>query len=575
MRKGPYFILAFLIGAVFPARGTAATLHLGSASGCQGDSVFISVDVVGASSIEAFGLDVAFDPAKVGVERILPGSSVSSWSLVSGSVVEAGVLRIGGFAGTASPVSGDVELARIEFRLTAAPPDSMVLSASNARDGISAALFADGALTIVGTCPTPTATLTATPPATPSWTHSPSATPTSSPTPVLRIGEASGCEGDRVEVSIGVSLGNELTAFGFNLTFDPSRVDFLGVVSGAATGRWALIDGTPATTETIRIGGFAGAEPAIYGGAELVRAIFRIVAAGGSTVPLTADRLTDGLAGGVVLPGEIAILTVCPTPTASATPTATPPPSATATPSPSVTATPIPQVLIEQVSACPDEWVTVSVDVSGVTDLETYGIEIAFDPVKIAYASAKPGIATSGWATVSASPLAAGVVRLGGFAGGGPALSGSGQIAELEFLVRSAGPDTVAIGADRLFDALTGATVIEGAIQIRVCQSATPTPSPTGAQSQDSDGDGYSDEYEIRKGTAPDSADDHPDLGDLDGDGRATTLDALVLYRSVLAAPPPPYTAKADINEDGAVNTTDAVLLYNWAIGLDGYRVIP
>lgn len=107
--------------------------------------------------------------------------------------------------------------------------------------------------------------------------------------------------------------------------------------------------------------------------------------------------------------------------------------------------------------------------------------------------------------------------------------------------------------------------------------SATPTLSPTATPEApaDSDGDGFADWYEIQEGTDPNNPLDYPPLGDVNGDGRTTQTDALLLYRLVTGRISPDGLTCQDVNLDGTCNTTDALFLYRWSIRAAGYEILP
>jgi len=106
----------------------------------------------------------------------------------------------------------------------------------------------------------------------------------------------------------------------------------------------------------------------------------------------------------------------------------------------------------------------------------------------------------------------------------------------------------------------------------------TPTPLPTWIfDLTDSDSDGYADNYEIDQGTNPNSSGSHPNLGDVNGDGHATTLDALLLNRWLLYGTwvSPDVCKWADVNLDGVCDVKDVLLIYRWAIRAPGFDILP
>jgi len=66
----------------------------------------------------------------------------------------------------------------------------------------------------------------------------------------------------KVPITI-VCNSKEIKAFGLELSYDSSFLQFLGVNKGNLTGGWASVDGNEISSGTVRIGGFAGSGRAI------------------------------------------------------------------------------------------------------------------------------------------------------------------------------------------------------------------------------------------------------------------------------------------------------------------------
>jgi hypothetical protein len=100
-------------------------------------------------------------------------------------------------------------------------------------------------------------------------------------------------------------------------------------------------------------------------------------------------------------------------------------------------------------------------------------------------------------------------------------------------------------------------------------------PNPT----LDTDRDGYYDWYEDQKGFSKTDPASHPVLGDINGDGAATLLDAILFYRDLADDGIPQGLAasldRADLIYDGQITTEDARILYRWAAGDPAYPGIP
>jgi len=75
-------------------------------SGGTGTIINIPVTINGnKSDIKAFGLDLAFSKTIFEYQGVDKGDLTGNWSTVAGNEVSSGALRIGGYAGGASPVS--------------------------------------------------------------------------------------------------------------------------------------------------------------------------------------------------------------------------------------------------------------------------------------------------------------------------------------------------------------------------------------------------------------------------------------------------------------------------------------
>lgn len=107
-----------------------------------------------------------------------------------------------------------------------------------------------------------------------------------------------------------------------------------------------------------------------------------------------------------------------------------------------------------------------------------------------------------------------------------------------------------------------------------ITPTSTANPSPTPGSTLDSDGDGYSDGIELAFGADPFSAASRPALGDIDGDGRQNTIDAILFYRAVRGDISASALTLRDLNGDGLINALDAIRLYRWVIRMPGYEIL-
>jgi hypothetical protein len=65
-----------------------------------------------------------------------------------------------------------------------------------------------------------------------------------------------------VPVTIKGNL-NEISVFGFDLTFNANIFAFQSVETGSLTNAWAAVDGNEITAGTLKIGGFSGSSAAV------------------------------------------------------------------------------------------------------------------------------------------------------------------------------------------------------------------------------------------------------------------------------------------------------------------------
>jgi hypothetical protein len=61
----------------------------------------------------------------------------------------------------------------------------------------------------------------------------------------------------------------------------------------------------------------------------------------------------------------------------------------------------------------------------------------------------------------------------------------------------------------------------------------------------------------------------------VDGSGKATQRDALLLYRLLLGQRNGDGLVAWDVDYDGDCDLADAVILYRWAVRLPGYEILP
>jgi len=91
------------------------------ASAAKGTIVSIPVSIRGnRNEIQVFGLELHFDPNMFQYSGTSSGNLTGSWAAVDGNEISSGVIKVGGFAGSASaiPVGSEGRIAIIKLRVT-------------------------------------------------------------------------------------------------------------------------------------------------------------------------------------------------------------------------------------------------------------------------------------------------------------------------------------------------------------------------------------------------------------------------------------------------------------------------
>ena len=179
-------VLGCLLSGAF---ARAALLDLGEASASAGETVSISAAVSDAGTVSAFGFDVSFEAARLSFVGVsVTGTDCEDWQTVSAVEPESGLARVGGFAGSGTPVESNGVLVLLRFQVKGgAAPGSSPLTAAELTDDLESADTAPGAVLIIAPptltfTSTPTFTFTNTPTATNTWTGTPTSTPTATNT---------------------------------------------------------------------------------------------------------------------------------------------------------------------------------------------------------------------------------------------------------------------------------------------------------------------------------------------------------------------------------------------------------
>jgi hypothetical protein len=85
----------------------------------------------------------------------------------------------------------------------------------------------------------------------------------------------------------------------------------------------------------------------------------------------------------------------------------------------------------------------------------------------------------------------------------------------------------------------------------------------------DADADGFTDAYEVAVYTGPGNAAEKPVLADIDENGNADNVDAIIIFNVFLGnlSPSTYQMPRGDVNRDGVTDNYDAIILLNWFLG--------
>jgi hypothetical protein len=95
-------------------------------------------------------------------------------------------------------------------------------------------------------------------------------------------------------------------------------------------------------------------------------------------------------------------------------------------------------VVCNPVSAAGDAVVAVSIFIKGnEEEIRVFGLDMTFDPKMFEFEEVRKGMLTGGWAAVDGNEVGPGILKVGGFLGGGTAIptGGEGTLAEIRLKV--------------------------------------------------------------------------------------------------------------------------------------------
>ena len=295
----------------YTATPTNDQIWAGAAVGCTDDILQIPVVIDNPDSgLDSFGFDLTYCTDMIEFISCDPGTLTTGWSFFDCSEIAPGQLRTGGF--NLDPIApGSLgSMAVFSFRVTCGlcmEGDQCDLLLENLVDGLGVFNPSSGLFTF--TCiPTPTPQ------------------PTFTPTPTVdevNVADVTGCAGDVIQIPISIdNPENPLEAFGLELIYDTSMLDFISCTEGDLIQHWPFFSYNELSSGRVRIGGFG--LPEIPQGNQGVIAVasFLVTCSGcseGDFSALELDNLTDSIENWTVVDGVFSYSCVT-----TATPTETP-----------------------------------------------------------------------------------------------------------------------------------------------------------------------------------------------------------------------------------------------------------
>jgi len=125
-----------------PPTDNKISVSCNPSSGGTNTIVSISILIKGnLQDITVFGLDMTFDPNIFQFQSVGKGTLTGNWAAVDGNEISSGTLKIGGFAGSASPISkgstGSIAIVKLKVISTASSNKQTQICIKNYIDHIS------------------------------------------------------------------------------------------------------------------------------------------------------------------------------------------------------------------------------------------------------------------------------------------------------------------------------------------------------------------------------------------------------------------------------------------------------
>jgi hypothetical protein len=349
--------------------------------------VRVPIVIGGSGALEVFGFDLQFDPTFLTFLSLAPSGFTSGWDNFSSSLLGPGVLRIGGFTIPPQMPADPDTLAYVDFLVDPAAAGFAELTTTNFVEDLEG----------VGNC---SATITFVRP----------------PYSVCPVGSAVFVPDGVAEVPIVITGDTgPLSAFQFDLMFDPTVLAFVQVKPADFTQDWILA-ANPVGGNRVRIAA-SSPTPEDPGDPEtIVVFVFGVSPDAKGATEVTTTNFLDDFQGVEDCTATIAFVgppqTVCP---------------------------------VDSEVFVPDGAVRVPIVITGWGPLEAIGFDVHFDPTYLVFDGVLPSGFTSPWDTFAALQIAPDAVRIIAFTSLPAVPEDPDTVAYMDFLVDPAATGTAEI----------------------------------------------------------------------------------------------------------------------------------
>ena len=239
MNKQLFYFTLFLLVCLSLPSIASAQVEISAVSSVDnpavGDQIEVSINIAGASNVAGYDFTLTFDPTKlefIGIENadFLPaGAFALSPTVGNGSVQYAAAAATG-------TDERDGTLAIATFRVLTETETTVQfgeIEIGNQQAQTIAIASITGATINRATSGTPTTPATPTTPTTPITPTTPTTSPENVVVAGVRISAVSSVDnpavGDQIEVSINIAGASNVAGYDFTLTFDPTKLEFIGI----------------------------------------------------------------------------------------------------------------------------------------------------------------------------------------------------------------------------------------------------------------------------------------------------------------------------------------------------------